>query len=587
MADPLDRLFRDLEPKARRQINRAITRVGSKVTTEMITESVRRGRVSKRLAAALNTLPAELRAAVGPVIETAVVQAGAVSLRRIVARARFDITNPLATEAAGTITADLVKQVSRETKKSLRVVIQQAFKDRLPPAATARRIKPLVGLHSRQTQAVRTFRARLVLSGLGADLADARAERYAAKLLRQRSYLIARTETIRALSAGQQAAWRTARDAGRIRKNALQRWSAVGDDRLCPICLALDGIGRKIGQQFPGGISYPPAHPACRCTLVLQTRRRREQARPAEVSPDLPAAVSAARSAASKRAWETIRRKRALKAATPPPVAPRPLIPPPAPRLPIQTPSVRRQSRRSGEQVRADLGDLTADLRNPYNAGNVSRQHILRKESAKWRDGSSVQWDQPALKKKWSKELDGMERMVDPELLKKVLPPKISYSETNRAHSRYWESTVGIKTQSSPGVMVHELSHLLEADRETFDAAVGFLRKRAGTAPIQRLSAMNKNIAYDSSEIAVAGNFSRAYTGKVYRSQGVPGKHKAELFKRALPSQSKIRAINVESTEIISTGMEQMWLNPAKFAKDDPEFFDFIWETIVDRGRTP
>ena len=86
----------------------------------MITESVRRGRVSKRLSAALNTLPAELRAAVGPVIETAVVQAGAVSLRRIVAGVRFDITNPLATEAAGTITANLVKQVTVETKKSLR-----------------------------------------------------------------------------------------------------------------------------------------------------------------------------------------------------------------------------------------------------------------------------------------------------------------------------------------------------------------------------------------------------------------------------------------------------------------------------------
>ena len=183
MADALDRLFDTLEPKARRQINRAITRVGSKVTTGMITESVRRGRVSPRLAAALNTLPAELRAAVGPVIETAVVQAGAVSFRRIVAGGRFTITNPLATEAAGTITADLVRQVSRETRKSIRRVIGQAFKDRLPPAATARRIKPLIGLHSRQAQAVRNFRTRMVALGLKAELVDKRAERYAAKLL--------------------------------------------------------------------------------------------------------------------------------------------------------------------------------------------------------------------------------------------------------------------------------------------------------------------------------------------------------------------------------------------------------------------
>ena len=278
MADHLDRLFDTLEPKARRRINRALTRAGSKVTTGMIEASIRRGRVSKRLSAALNTLPTELRAAVGPVIDTAVAQAGAASLRRIVAGVRFDITNPLATEAAGTITANLVKQVTVETKKSLRTVIQQAFKDRLPPAATARRIKPLIGLTSRQAQAVRNFRSRLASTGLRADLVTKRSARYAAKLLRQRSYLIARTETIRALSAGQQAAWRTARNAGRIPKTSLQRWSVVGDDRLCPICIALSGIKRKIGQQFPGGISHPPAHPACRCTLVLETRKKRARA---------------------------------------------------------------------------------------------------------------------------------------------------------------------------------------------------------------------------------------------------------------------------------------------------------------------
>ena len=142
-------------------------------------------------------------------------------------------------------------------------MIGQAFEDRLPPAATARRIKPLIGLHSRQAQAVRNFRKRLVKLGLKADIIDKRAARYAAKLLRQRAYLIARTETIRSLSAGQQAAWREARNAGRIPKTSLQRWSVVGDDRLCPICIALSGVKRKIGQQFPGGISHPPAHPAC------------------------------------------------------------------------------------------------------------------------------------------------------------------------------------------------------------------------------------------------------------------------------------------------------------------------------------
>ena len=276
MADHLDKLFDSLEPKARRQIRRAIKRVGSKVTSDMIVESVRRGRVSKRLASALNTLPDELRVAVGPVIDTAVAQAGAASLRRIVAGVRFDITNPLATEAAGTITANMVRQVSVETKKSLRRVIEQAFRDRLPPAATARRIRPLIGLTSRQTQAVNNFRSRLASTGLSDELVTKRAARYAAKLHRQRAFLIARTETIRSLSAGQQASWRVARDAGYIPKTSLQRWSVVGDDRLCPICIALSGVKRLIGKQFPGGVYHPPAHPACRCALVLIVRPKRK-----------------------------------------------------------------------------------------------------------------------------------------------------------------------------------------------------------------------------------------------------------------------------------------------------------------------
>ena len=33
-------------------------------------------------------------------------------------------------------------------------------------------------------------------------------------------------------------------------------------------------------------------------------------------------------------------------------------------------------------------------------------------------------------------------------------------------------------------------------------------------------------------------------------------------------------------TEIISMGLEQLWDNPSKFAKEDPEYFNFMLVTL-------
>ena len=40
---------------------------------------------------------------------------------------------------------------------------------------------------------------------------------------------------------------------------------------------------------------------------------------------------------------------------------------------------------------------------------------------------------------------------------------------------------------------------------------------------------------------------------------------------------------SVVSTEVVSVGIEQLYRRPAEFAKEDPEFFDFIWENVVRR----
>lgn len=85
----------------------------------------------------------------------------------------------------------------------------------------------------------------------------------------KRAKMIARTESIRAAHEGQRAAWDKARAAGLIPATMKRQWIATPDEKECPQCEALDGMERRMGKPFPGGVMMPPAHPNCRCTLAL------------------------------------------------------------------------------------------------------------------------------------------------------------------------------------------------------------------------------------------------------------------------------------------------------------------------------
>lgn len=51
-------------------------------------------------------------------------------------------------------------------------------------------------------------------------------------------------------------------------------WVTAGDEKVCPVCGALDGHGVEVNQPFDsavGPLDAPPAHVACRCTLWFVT----------------------------------------------------------------------------------------------------------------------------------------------------------------------------------------------------------------------------------------------------------------------------------------------------------------------------
>ncbi|MBA7536601.1 hypothetical protein ES705_28865 [subsurface metagenome] len=73
---------------------------------------------------------------------------------------------------------------------------------------------------------------------------------------------IARTETI---TASNQGALQGYKQSGVVEK---KEWLTAFDERTCEECSALDGEVVGLDENFSGGLSTPPAHPNCRCTIL-------------------------------------------------------------------------------------------------------------------------------------------------------------------------------------------------------------------------------------------------------------------------------------------------------------------------------
>lgn len=199
---------------------------------------------------------------------------------------RFDRTNPQAVAWVEKHGAELVTEITDETRRALRRIMTRAFVDGIPPVQAAKQIRKTVGLTSAGEEAVNNLRTK-ILENPGARIYAGKVPirvpekgmsksrlrevlaSYSDRLVRQRSLLIARTETIKASNEGQNQLWKQASQQGLLPRNAKRVWLAAGDERTCPICSELDGKTAPLNGSFEGKFDGPPAHPACRCTTGL------------------------------------------------------------------------------------------------------------------------------------------------------------------------------------------------------------------------------------------------------------------------------------------------------------------------------
>jgi len=221
----------------------------------------------------------QLRPAVREILQTLVGEAGKLAARalgrKLKITARFDLLNPRAVQFIREHTGELITQISEESRQAIRSIVRRAFEEGKPPAAQARKIRQYIGLTERQMHAVENYWRRLTEEGLrSARRVDEMTENYAKRLLRDRAKMIARNETLTAANAGQHESWLQAADAGLIDPGKFQReWITTPDDRICNLCLEMDGKLAPIDAPFDtpaGSIMRPPLHVQCRCAAGLR-----------------------------------------------------------------------------------------------------------------------------------------------------------------------------------------------------------------------------------------------------------------------------------------------------------------------------
>jgi hypothetical protein len=203
---------------------------------------------------------------------------------------RFSIVNPETARFVEDYTLNLIRNISEDTREAVRRGLMSDVASGRNPRETARTFRSNLGLTPRQEQAVRNYHRALEDGGtssltralrdrrgdaavlraartgeaLPADRVDRLVDAYRRKMLRHRSEVIARTESLRAATIGQRAAVRQALAQRAVDDSRLRRfWVKTNDSRIRDAHRAIpgmnpDGVGLDEPYQTPlGPLMYP------------------------------------------------------------------------------------------------------------------------------------------------------------------------------------------------------------------------------------------------------------------------------------------------------------------------------------------
>ena len=212
---------------------------------------------------------------------------------------RFDVNSKQALDWAKREAGQLITNMGAEQRKVIGQLINQSMTQGLTAQQTGTAVHRLLndiipgteygkvtartiganmnGLTARSEQAVwnraqktaQDLADRGVTGTKAVEALKKDTDRYAEKLRKSRARTIARTEIIRAAEEGRQESWNQAIDKGLINKTTATKTWRAGPYDVCPICSRLHGTSVPVQGEWDNGLKTPPAHPNCRCSMVL------------------------------------------------------------------------------------------------------------------------------------------------------------------------------------------------------------------------------------------------------------------------------------------------------------------------------
>lgn len=156
----------------------------------------------------------------------------------------------------------------------------------------------------------------------------------------------------------------------------------------------------------------------------------------------------------------------------------------------------------------------------------------------------------------WQKGMDEFNKLVSADVWSGNQVGFMTISAGDRAYYNTETGNVRVQGDERLRVIVHELGHGLEVQGGLYDKVKAYYDKRTQGEVLDKLGAVTGNSNYNADELTRKDKWMHPYMGKEYTSK---------------------------STEIVSMGVENMYADPERFAKDDPETFDFIYNLV--RGR--
>lgn len=176
--------------------------------------------------------------------------------------------------------AELVTNLAKDQVDALNAMVGHfSGNTAITPDEAARMMRPCIGLTKPQALANLHYQEAVKAAYLKQhpkakqETLDKKAKdagaRYAARQHRYRAQSIARTELAFGYNAGAYGATKDAQAQGYIGE-CKKKWLTAYDERVCPICSAMDEETVDMDAPFSNGKLLPPGHPQCRCAVAYE-----------------------------------------------------------------------------------------------------------------------------------------------------------------------------------------------------------------------------------------------------------------------------------------------------------------------------